>query len=59
MHSTTSPFLTVVEVADHLSISERHARQLIADGHLRAARMGRAVRVHRDDLAAYVERIRA
>jgi excisionase family DNA binding protein len=40
----------VAEVADHFSISERSVRRLIADGRLRAVRIGRSIRVVADEL---------
>jgi excisionase family DNA binding protein len=46
------------EVAAILGVSARTVRRLIAAGELLACRLGRLVRVHPDDLAAYVNRQR-
>lgn len=48
---------TVAKVAELLAISERHTRQLIADGHLRAVRIGvRGVRVSETELRRFLTR---
>ncbi|GIG29673.1 helix-turn-helix domain-containing protein [Cellulomonas marina] len=45
------PFLTVAEAADELAVTERFIRKLIADGDLRAVKVGaRVVRIRRADL---------
>ncbi len=45
------PFLTVAEAADELAVTERFIRKLIADGDLRAVKVGaRVVRIRRSDL---------
>ncbi len=45
--------MTVVEVADHLRVSERFVRKLIADRHLPAVKVGsRVVRVRRSAVAS-------
>ena len=54
-HVPTSPYLTVQEVALYTRLSPRHVRRLIARGELRVTRMGRAIRVHRRDLDAYLD----
>jgi excisionase family DNA binding protein len=46
--------LTIDEVADRTSLSERTVRRLIASGALPAHRIGRAVRVSEDDLARFL-----
>ena len=46
------------EVAEILGLSTRTVRRLIARGELVACRLGRSVRVHPDDLAAYIDRRR-
>ena len=46
--------LTVAEVADLLKISRRHVRRLIADGRLHVIRLGRAVRIRPESVAALV-----
>lgn len=49
--SKERPFLTVAEAADELAVTERFIRKLIADGDLRAVKVGaRVVRIRRTDL---------
>jgi excisionase family DNA binding protein len=49
--SRERPFLTVAEAADELAVTERFIRKLIADGDLRAVKVGaRVVRIRRTDL---------
>jgi excisionase family DNA binding protein len=49
--SKERPFLTVAETADELAVTERFIRKLIADGDLRAVKVGaRVVRIRRTDL---------
>lgn len=49
--SRERPFLTVAEAADELAVTERFIRKLIADGDLRAVKVGaRVVRIRRADL---------
>ena len=43
-------YITVAEAAEHLQISEKTVRRLIADGELNGYRMGRSGRVIRVDL---------
>jgi excisionase family DNA binding protein len=50
--------LLIDQVADGLGVSTRTVRRLIARRKLVACRLGRSVRVHPDDLAAYVDRQR-
>lgn len=48
--------LTTADVADELRISERKARQLIADGVIKSVRIGpRIRRVRASDLADYLD----
>lgn len=48
---TGRPFLTVAEAADELAVTERFIRKLIADGNLRAVKVGaRVIRIRRTDL---------
>lgn len=42
------------EAAEALAVCERTVGNLIARGELRAVRIGRAVRVHLDDLTAFI-----
>lgn len=49
------PFLTVAEAADELAVTERFIRKLIADGDLRAVKVGaRIVRIRRGDLEDFL-----
>jgi excisionase family DNA binding protein len=50
--------LLIGQVAEGLGVSKRTVRRLIARRELVACRLGRSVRVHPDDLAAYVDRQR-
>ena len=47
--------MTVREAAAALRLSEITIRRMIARGELRATRIGRAVRVHSEELEALVE----
>lgn len=48
---TGRPFLTGAEAADELAVTERFIRKPIADGTLRAVKVGaRVVRIRRTDL---------
>ena len=48
---TRSQFLTVARAADELAVTERFIRKLIAEGQLRAVKVGsRLVRIRRSDL---------
>ncbi|MGO1539709.1 MAG: helix-turn-helix domain-containing protein [Leucobacter sp.] len=46
--------LTIPEVAERLGITERLAQKLVYTRQLPTVKIGRLVRVHPDDLAAYV-----
>ncbi len=50
--------LTVSDVAKLLKLSERHVRRLISDGMLPACHLGRAVRVQKVDVHAYLSACR-
>lgn len=50
--------LTVSDVAKLLKLSERHVRRLISTGALASCHLGRAVRVHRFDVHAYLSACR-
>ncbi len=50
-----APLLTVAEVAEILNISIRSARRLIANGTLPIIRIGSAVRVRPEALAALID----
>ena len=53
-----SRLLLTDQVAMDLGVSARTVRRLIARRELVACRLGRSVRVHPDDLAAYIDRRR-
>jgi excisionase family DNA binding protein len=51
-----SRLLMIDHVAEGLGVSAKTVRRLIARRELVACRLGRSVRVHPDDLSAYVNR---
>ena len=52
--STGRPFLTVAEAADELAVTERFIRKLIAEGDLRAVKVGaRVVRTLRPSASTH------
>ncbi len=52
--------LTIARTAQVLALSERSVRTLIAEASLRVVRVGtRAVRIHPEDLAGFIEERRA
>jgi excisionase family DNA binding protein len=55
---TFSKLLVIEHVGEILGVSTRTVRRLIARRELVACRLGRSVRVHPDDLAAYIDRRR-
>jgi len=56
MSTPASPFKTVAEVAEYLRLSQRQIRRLIAHGELKPTRFGRALRIHENDLWAFIGR---
>jgi excisionase family DNA binding protein len=48
-----SPYLTIPEVCRRLRVGRTRLYIYIRDGQLRVTRWGRAVRIHRDDLARF------
>ena len=50
----TARLLRIEEIAERLAVSRSMAWKLIALGHLRSVRIGRAVRVRPQDLEDYV-----
>jgi excisionase family DNA binding protein len=48
--------LTVADVARRLGVSRRVAYELCQDGEINAFKVGRAIRVRPEELAAYIER---
>jgi excisionase family DNA binding protein len=57
-HPPVAQLWTYAEAGEWLGFSERHVRRLVAEGELRAVKSGRVTRIHRDDLLAFVERLR-
>ena len=55
---TVARLLLIGQVAEGLGVSTRTVRRLIARRELVACRLGRSVRVHPDDLTAYIDRRR-
>lgn len=53
----TTEVLTVAEVAKLLHVSRNHVYELIAFGKLRSLRMGRAIRVPRTALDAFIRQV--
>ena len=49
-----APYLTYAEVERLYGLSRTTAWRAIRDGHLRAARIGRAVRISRESLDAFM-----
>lgn len=47
--------LTVEEVAELLRVTENNVRKLISEGKIPAVRVGRVLRIYRDELAAVLE----
>lgn len=48
-------YLTVEEVAHTTGFSDRYIRNHIAAGNLAALKIGRAYRIHRDEIPAFME----
>jgi len=48
-------FLTVAEVAEILKLNQQTVRNWIDQGSMRALRVGRRVRIRRDDFLAFVD----
>ena len=46
--------LTMREAAEELRICERSVWQAIRDGHLKAAKLGRSVRIRREELERFL-----
>ena len=57
---TQSRFLSVAEAADDLHVTERFIRKLIANGDLRAVKVGtRLIRIRREDLDELIHPLQA
>jgi excisionase family DNA binding protein len=50
--------ITVNEVANELGVTRRMALRLVGDGDIKKTKIGKLVRVHIDDLNAYIARQR-
>jgi excisionase family DNA binding protein len=48
-------FQSVTEVAEDLSVSQRHVRRLLKSGRLPYYRIGRVIRIRRSDKEEFVE----
>ena len=48
--SEAGHYLTIADAAEHLVCSEKLVRRMIADGKLKAVRVGRLIRIHPRDL---------
>ena len=57
-HSERSEWLTPAEVCEVLQIGRTLLWGLTSSGELPASKVGRLVRIHRDDLEAFMERNR-
>ncbi len=51
---TTSMLLTAEQAAEYLQVSLRTVKNLMSDGQLAYIKVGRATRIHRNDLDEYV-----
>jgi excisionase family DNA binding protein len=56
--AAVTKLLVIEQVGEILGVSTRTIRRLIEKGELVPCRFGRSVRVHPDDLAAYIDRQR-
>jgi excisionase family DNA binding protein len=53
-----APLLTTDETAEYLHVSARTVKNLLAGGRLAYIKIGRATRIHRQDIERYVARNR-
>ncbi len=58
-HQATPQLFRVAEAAQRLAVSQSYLRRLIRDGKIPAIRLGRAVRLHEEDLNSLVLRSRS
>ena len=56
--SDDAVFLTPAQVARILNVKERFVWTAFAEGYLKKSKVGSYTRVHRDDLAAFMEKAR-
>jgi excisionase family DNA binding protein len=56
--TTITPLLTTEEAAEYLQISIRTVKNLLGDGQVPYIKIGRATRIHRDDLDTFIARNR-
>lgn len=52
--STPSPLLTIDEAATYLSVTPRFVRRLLDERRIPKVKLGKFVRLHRDDLDAFI-----
>ncbi len=52
----TSQYMKAKDVAEYFNVSPKHIYRLVADGLVRSVRVGRVVRISRDDLMQAIER---
>jgi|LNFM01.1.fsa_nt_gb excisionase family DNA binding protein len=57
-HAKPTPLLSVQGVAEFLDVSTKTVRRLIANGVLKAHRIGGSLRISEEDLRAYLARCR-
>lgn len=55
---TLSPLFTTDQAAEYLQISVRSVKNLLGDGRIPFIKIGRATRIHRDDLDGFIARNR-
>ncbi len=51
----TRPLLDLDEVADRMKFNKRTVQRWIVEKKLRVVRIGRGVRIHEDDLQAFID----
>jgi excisionase family DNA binding protein len=50
----TSPLLTTSQAAEYLQVSVRAAKNLLSAGSIAYVKIGRATRIHRDDIDEFI-----
>ncbi|MGH9062574.1 MAG: helix-turn-helix domain-containing protein [Acidimicrobiales bacterium] len=53
-----TPLLTTEQAAQYLQVSVRMVKNLMGDGRVAYVKIGRATRIHREDLDEYIARNR-
>ena len=56
LRGAEEPLLTVADVARALRLSVRSVRRIVAEDQLPIVRIGRAVRVRREDLRSFIDK---